>query len=350
METLELELAQVLQDLRCSARQVQALSIRFGWDGAGGATLASAAEATGYTRERVRQLEERVRDRLPGAGASMPVTTRALDLIEALSPVPRGELGERLAAAGLASRPFDPAGVLRAAELAKLPTDVVEDGGILLRRSDGDRMRRARRTAARLARGSGAVHLRAVAARLEEPAGEVRALLSFDPLLRWLDPEREWLALPGRPSRSARALGKMLEAAGVAGRAAGAAGSLHLAQLDDGLRRLGPPLLLPRPVLRAYCGALPWLVVDPESDVVRSLHPIEAGRFLSRLEEDIAAIFVRERRPLRLSELGRLAGAAGVNSTSAMLYAVRSPAFQAVGRGRYALRGASTGAVRTQAA
>ncbi len=340
METLELELTQVLQDMRCSARQVQALSIRLGWDGGGGATLASAAEATGYTRERVRQLEERVRERLPGAGASMPLTTRALDLIEALSPVPRGELGARLVAAGLASRPFDPAGVLRAAELAKLPTDVVDDAGILLRRSDADRMRRARRTAARLARGSGAVHLRAVAARLEEPAAEVRALLSFDPMLRWLDAEREWLALPARPSRSARAIGKMLEVAH----------SLHLAQVDDGLRRLGPPLLLPRPVLRAYCGALPWLVVDQESDVVRPVHPIEAGRFLSRLEAEIAAIFVRERRPLRLSELGRLAGAAGVNSTSAMLYAVRSPAFQAIGRGRYALRGTSAGVVRAQAA
>jgi hypothetical protein len=340
METLELELTQVLHDMRCSARQAQALSIRLGWDGGGGATLATAAEATGYTRERVRQLEERVRVRLPGAGASMPLTTRALDLIEALSPAPSSELGERLAAAGLSSRPFDPAGVLRAAELAQLRTDVVQDSGILLRRSDADRMRRACRTAARLARGSGAVHLRAVAARLDEPPAVVRALLTLEPMLRWLDPEREWLALPARPSRSARALGKMLEVAG----------SLHLAQVDDGFRRLGPPLLLPRPVLRAYCAALPWLAVDPESDVVRPVEPIEAGRFLSGLEEDVAAIFAREQRPLRLSEVGRLAGAAGVNSTSAMLYAVRSPAFQTVGRGRYALRGSSPGTWARQAA
>lgn len=344
METLELELTTVLHDLRCSPRQAQALSIRLGWDGGGGATLAAAAAETGYTRERVRQLEDRVRERLPGAGRRLPLTTRALDLIEALAPASRSELGSRLAAAGLSAGPFDPAGVLRAAELAQLPTGVVEEAGIVFRRSDAERLSRARRTAACFGRRSGAVHLRAVAARLDWPADEVRRLLALEPTLRWLDPEREWLALPGRPSRAARALGKMLEAAAAGG------GSLHLGRVDDGLRRLSPPLLLPRPVLRAYCAVQPWLAVDPESDAVHPVEPLEAGRFLSGLEQQLVAIFVREQRPLRLSELGRLAGAAGANATSAMLYAVRSPAFETVGRGRYALRGAGTGVTQLRAA
>jgi len=349
METLELELTQVLHDMRCSPRQAQALSIRLGWDGGGGATLAAAASATGYTRERVRQLEDRVRERLPGAGARLPLTTRALDLIEALAPASRSELGSRLAAAGLSAGPFDPAGVLRAAELAHLPTDVVEEAGILLRRSDAERLSDALRTAACFARRSGAVHLRAVAARLDWPADEARSLLSLESTLRWLDPDREWLALPARPSRAARAVGKMLESAASAAGGAGD-GSLHLARVDDGLRRLSPPLLLSRPVLRAYCAAQPWLALDPESDVIRPIEPIEPGRFLSGLEREIVAIFAREQRPLRLSELGRLAGAGGANATSAMLYAVRSPAFETVGRGRYALRGASTGVRQRRAA
>ncbi len=247
MNTLEDELARLLRDLRCSERQARALGIRLGWDGRGGVTLAVAAEATGYTRERVRQLEARVRTQLPRRPHRLPLTVRALDLIEALAPAPRRELAARLVAAGIAERPFDPAGVLAAGEMTGLRTGVVERDGLVPRMPDGARIRLARSLAVRLARSSGAVHLRAVAGQLDGSADGARRLLELEPGLRWLDADREWLALPARPSRAARALAKMLAVAG----------SLTLAEVDDGLRLVARPMLMPRPVLRAYCGALP---------------------------------------------------------------------------------------------
>ncbi|HVS85581.1 MAG TPA: hypothetical protein VHD91_08110 [Gaiellaceae bacterium] len=323
---LELELRQALHQIYDNERHEQALAIRLGWDGSGGTTLAAAGSATGYTRERVRQLEARLGPSLAGMDAALPLTMRALDLIEALVPARRHELGLRLCAAGLAEQPFDPVGVLRAAELAGVRVEVVERNGILVRRGDASRLEGARRIAARLAGQSGAVHLRAVAAQVGEPADQTRAVLEVDPAVRWLDADREWLALPGRPSRARRAVEKMLEAAG----------ELHLADVDDGLRTLAPPLLLPRRVLRAWCEAQPWLGLDPDLDVVWSLRP---GRFLSRTERELVALLLDAGRPLRLTEIGRLAPAVGVNSTTAMVYAWRSPAIRCTARGLYVVRG-----------
>jgi DNA-directed RNA polymerase sigma subunit (sigma70/sigma32) len=61
--TLETELASVLREAGFSRRQAHALAVRLGWDGEGGSTLLVAAEAEGCTRERVRQLEQRLRRR-----------------------------------------------------------------------------------------------------------------------------------------------------------------------------------------------------------------------------------------------------------------------------------------------
>lgn len=332
MDTLEHELLRLLHDLRCSPRQACALSIRLGWDGAGGATLAEAAAATGYTRERVRQLEERVRERLAAAPPWLPLTRRALDLVEALAPAPREALAQRLAAVGIAAAPFDPQGVLRAAELTGARPRVVLENALVVGTADTELLREATVLAARLARRSGPVRLRALAARLEEDPEAVRRLLDLRPGIRWLDPEREWLALPAARSRPGRAIAKMLAAAG----------PLPLAEIDDGLRRAAPPLLLPRNLLRAWIAALPWLALDPERDLVSPRRALDPLRLLTPLERSLVAILRDHGPELRVTEAGRLAAEAGLNPTSAMLYLSRSPLFRTVARGRYALRGAGT--------
>ena len=328
MDTLEQELLTLLHDLRCSPRQARALAIRLGWDGAGGATLAEAGAAEGYTRERVRQLEGRVRARMAAAPPALPLTTRAVDLIAALAPAPRGAIAERLVAAGIAERPFDPEGVLRAAELAGSAAPVVVEGDFVLGGDEVELVSATRRLVSRLARRSGPVRLRAVAARLSAEPEAVRQLLDVQADIRWLDPDREWLALPHARSRPARAIEKMLAVAG----------PLPLAELDDGLRRSVQPLFLPRDLLRAWCRALPWLELDADADVVRPRVPLEPRRVLTPLERALVAI-VREHPRLRVSEVGRLAEEAGLNSTSAMLYLARSPLFRTIARGRYELRG-----------
>ena len=115
----------------CEDRQARAVAARLGWDGMGATTLAVAAAAEGYSRERVRQLEERVRGHARVAKVPVPSTKTALRLVEELAPIASHEIGFHLVLAGVSRRPFDVSGLLSAAEILGLDHRVVEDGGML---------------------------------------------------------------------------------------------------------------------------------------------------------------------------------------------------------------------------
>jgi len=72
MTGLEHELAAVLVAARLEGRQGRVVARRLGWDGHGPTTLAAAGGAEGYTRERVRQLEERLKRHLADGGTASP--------------------------------------------------------------------------------------------------------------------------------------------------------------------------------------------------------------------------------------------------------------------------------------
>src|SRR4051794_11141290 len=80
-----------------AARQRRAVARRLGWDGGGPATLADAGAANGYTRERVRQLEERVVDRVGAARPELPVTRAALTVVRDAAPATHAEVADLLA-------------------------------------------------------------------------------------------------------------------------------------------------------------------------------------------------------------------------------------------------------------
>src|SRR5579859_448530 len=104
--TLERELNDVLQAARLDARQRRAVARRLGWDGRPPTTLAAAGVGEGYTRERVRQLEQRLRDHLDRARPPLPLAAAALAAIHARAPACRAELSRELVEAHLAERPF----------------------------------------------------------------------------------------------------------------------------------------------------------------------------------------------------------------------------------------------------
>src|SRR5712691_10435575 len=114
--TLEEELAHLLTAARLDIRQARAVRRRLGWDGHGPTTLAAAGGAEGYTREGVRQLEGRLRRHVERHAPALPLTAAALRTVENAAPAARTDLARLLAAEGIAERPFDPAGVLLAAE------------------------------------------------------------------------------------------------------------------------------------------------------------------------------------------------------------------------------------------
>jgi hypothetical protein len=333
MTTLELELTHVLTAAGLDGRQVRVVARRLGWDGHGVTTLAAAGGAEGYTRERVRQLEKRVKGHLAKGATPLPLTAAALDVIRAAAPSPRPDVARTLMERGLSARPFDPAGVVSAAELGGLRVDVLTLDGLVVRREGAAIPERAMSLARALVARNGATSVSELTRRLEGSglsAAALRRLLEHRGSVTWLDPRREWLVVPAKSSRARTGLRKMLSIAR----------SLSLDDVDEGLRRSARPVALPRAILRSMCESFDWVAVDRRSGAVTATVPLDPARTLSPLERELVRIFRTDGPVLAFARAVQLAADAGINPTSAGLYLTRTPVLQTVARGRYAVRGA----------
>ena len=103
---LEAELAEIAE--RAEPGRTAQFAVRhWGWDGRGGATLkVTGRELGGITRERVRQLCERLSLRLRDEHAPAPALERSLVLAAHAAPTTANDLARRLADERIASRPL----------------------------------------------------------------------------------------------------------------------------------------------------------------------------------------------------------------------------------------------------
>ena len=332
MTTIEQELAEVLDAARLDGRQARVVARRLGWDGHGQTTLAAAGGAEGYTRERVRQLETRLKRHLAQSATPLPLTEAALGIVRTAAPSPRPDIAQTLFERGLSARPFDPAGVITAAELGGLRVDVLALDGLVVRRDGAAIPERAMSLARALVARNGATSVseltRLSGGRLS--TATLRRLLEHSGEVTWLDRRREWFVVPAKSSRAGTGLRKMLSIAR----------SLSLADVDEGLRRSARPVVLPLSILRAMCETFDWIAVDRRSDAVSATVPLDPARTLSPLERELVRIFRTDGPVLAFARAVQLASDAGINPTSAGLYLTRTPVLQTVARGRYAVRGA----------
>lgn len=324
MTALESELEGVLRASRLGPRQARAVSRRLGWDGRPPATLAAAAAGEGYTRERVRQLEQRARRY--AAGLRLPAASSALELVAASAPASRNAVARELERAGIAAAPFDPAGVIVAAEMTGVaaPAVVICDD-IVLSRQQAGAPQSAVSVARKLVVRNGAAHVREVARRLGMRADVVRRVLAARPETTWLTDD--WLIVPARRTRATTGLRKMLSVAP----------ALTLAEAANGLRRPGCGVSLPREVLGALCETLEWICLD--ASVISATVPLDPDRILSPLERALVAIFRESGPVLSFTRAVRLAEEVGINQTSAAIYLGKTPVLKSLARGLYALRG-----------
>jgi hypothetical protein len=326
--TLEEELGALLRRVPFSERQCRALERRLGWDGGRPATLAGAAAEVGYTRERVRQLELRLAGHLARSLPPLPQTVAALVLIAEAAPAGCDELAQVLMRHQVAARPFDPRGVLLAAELARIETGLTERSRIILTHTDVELASRAAIVAQKLASRDGATSPGAVAERLGASNAKVRRLLEVSDAVTWLDPAHEWLAGAGARTRATRALRKVLAVAP----------EVALADVEQALRRPRPQLSLPRDVIRSLCALLPWVHVDP-NDLVSSAELLAIEDELSPIEQVLTGIFHDHGPVLTFACIQRSAESQGMRGGTAAVYLSRSPIFRQTARARYALVG-----------
>jgi hypothetical protein len=323
MSTLEQELGAVLHAARLGPRQARAVSRRLGWDGRPPATLAAAGASEGYTRERVRQLEQRARDVI--GGRRLPSVEAAIDLIESVAPSGRAGVAGALAEAGISKSAFDPEGVLTAGELLGLETGVLVRNSLVVRRRDANIGNTAVAVARRLVIRNGAASVDEVARTLGASGAVVRRLLSAHEETRWLDDE--WLVLPVARSRATTGLRKMLSVAR----------SLMLPDIEDGLLRPGCDVELPRSTLRSLCESLDWVSVD--GNRVTASVELDTSNVLSPLERKLLRIFEAHGPVLAFTHAVRLAEAEGISSASAGIYLGKTPVLRTLRRGVYGLRG-----------
>jgi hypothetical protein len=327
--TVEADLERILDHAELRGRQRQVVARRLGWDGEGGMTLEAAANGQ-MTRERVRQLEDKVKT----ASATtrwLPAVETALDLLAARAPIPTDQAAELLATEGLARCRFDPVGLLKAARFAGLESPLTLAAGCLYIGDQHKQAKRIAEAARRLVSRNGAASVRGIADSLSGAVDPdaIRRVLALDRETRWLDAEREWFFLPTARNRAANHLRKMLAVAP----------SQSIRDVREGFRRYaGREVILPRNVVRELCECFDWVRV--EGDRVAASAPLDYRAVLENTEETLVEIF-REHGPvLDRATAVDLGARSGLDRTTTGLYLGWSPIIERIATNRYALRGA----------
>jgi hypothetical protein len=322
------ELHQVLLGAGFRGRQVTALSARLGLAGQGAVTLAEAGRTAGYTRERVRQLEGRLREHAAAGGHSFVAARGALRQVESLAPAPSTEVASVLAAAGFVPYGFRMSGLLRTADVLRLEHDLCEVDAAMFRARDLGLLEETMTLARRIVRRDGVGNVARLAYELGRAPAAVRRLLALDADVSWLDGQRSWFLVAGTPSRAGNALRKMLSVCC----------PLTLREVREGLRRAARPVVAPDNIIASLCEAVPWLVVDRARDIVTLKVALDANNTHSAIELAILRIFAERGPRLTFSEVVEEGERRGLKPMTVGAYLTRMPALERLGRGVYAAR------------
>jgi hypothetical protein len=350
--SLEAELASIAEATE-PGRTARIAVRHWGWDGRGGATLeATGREFQEITRERVRQLCERLARRLREPGAA-PTPARTLDaallLAAQATPTTAHALARLLADEHVAARPFDPAGLLTAATVlgreATFALDDVKDMRVALP-NPPDPTVDSRELIATIVDTARALVRRAGAARVSDVTGRVAATLGVwaeDPLVTavvsepddfvWLERRSGWFYLPSVAKNSV--VSRVIKVLSVAGR-------IELADLHAGIRRdeRMKDFVMPEYILAELCERIPDVVV--RGDGVALLRPIGAHEVLETTERTLVRILREHGGPMDRRELERACAASGMKASSFNNRIAYSPIIAERGHGRYGLRDGRT--------
>ncbi len=353
--SLEAELAAIAEN--AEPGRTARLAVRhWGWDGRGGATLETTGrELGGITRERVRQLCERLAQRIGAdggpAGAAAPALDRALVLAAHAAPTTANDLARRLADEHIAARPFDPAGLLTAAGVlgreATLTLESVKDVRVVLPHPadpDSDAMA----VIARVVDTARAVVRRSGAARVSDVTGRVAADLAVwvdDDLVRavvsepddfiWLERRTGWFSLSSVAKNAVVSrIAKVLSVTG----------AVRLADLHAGIRRdeRMKDFVMPEYILAELCERLPGVRVG--GDVVSAELRRPPEEVLETTELTLLRLLEQAGGDADRHELERACLAAGMKASSFNNRIAYSPIIRELGHGRYGLRGLRAGA------
>jgi hypothetical protein len=325
------ELFGLLEEIGLRGRQVRGLAVRLGLDGGGARTLAEAGVAAGYTRERVRQLEDRVARYVREARPALPLTRSAVGLLARSAPIAQDSALWLLAGRGYVCGRFDLSGLLAVAEVAGIDHGLRLVGNGVCRHRDADLLPPALAAARRLQRRDGVVALPRLARELRGDASKqaLRRLLAISARVIWLDDKQSWFVVDRVHKRVDALLRKMLTIST----------ALTLDEVERGLRRSFQPVIVPWHIVAPLCELEPWLVVDRDRQTVTRKISFDRTQTLTPIERQLLDLFRDHGPVLSFAEAISLGSKAGLNRPTIGVYLTRSAVIERIERGRYVVRG-----------
>ncbi|MGE3851661.1 MAG: DNA-directed RNA polymerase subunit alpha C-terminal domain-containing protein [Planctomycetota bacterium] len=343
--TVESEIESALT-LLCGPEDAERIGLWLGMDGSAKPTLQSVGDATGVTREAVRQVVTRARTAVAGAASAMPLMRRAIERIESGGLQSDAMAEASLVRDRLCDGRMEPQLLLRAAEFFEVPCNLSRTrfGNRWFVGNEDDfaslRIMRGAATYANVMYGCTTVAH--VSDRLQQPHNGgctasdelLRNVLDSLPSFHWLDEGDGWFWLdqPTKPRGTVLiAIDKIMAVAP----------RVKLAHIHAGIVRAIAKTEHPAPplnVVRELCRQLPDCNVS-RADVVTTSRRPRAKDVLTPTELSLLEAF-RARGPvLTYVQAKRLCEAAGIGAASAGAAVNRAPFVVQLGRGRYALVG-----------
>jgi len=345
--TLESELDQIADALTDRPSAKSAIMARLGLSGDEPMTLEMAGQVVGVTRERVRQLEKKFKERVDECdGIWCPVLDRALQVASESVPTSPSILEEALLTARLVGGRFSPTSLIEAAKTFGKGVPFRRAGPNLAPLGNWPPSSTIRTVTRRLVEHWGATTVTDVELRLEEAGFEVEPrllLLTTESLdgFGWLDQERGWFWIRGTRNRLLNQTQKIMSVAG----------SISLSELRAGVGRhhrmkgFRPP----REVLAALCIASGEYFREGDR-IVGGPQLRDWRDVLGNNERKLAQALFDYGPVMRRDDLERVVVTErGLNRSSFYVYLTYSPIIERYAPGVFGLRGAAVTAAEVDA-
>jgi len=313
-------------------RTASIVSRVYGLDGRGSATLQEAGHEYDLTRERIRQICNRM-GRLVKLQPFVPKLEMCIKFITSRLPDRADNIEQMLVEHRLTQAEFRLEGIRRAAELfnKNIRFDVSEINGVRIavksRKPTAafEIMSIANRTISK----SGVCAVSDIAESLNEERESVIGVLGTKSTVRWLTEDKEWFVIID--SKRNRLLNLVTKVTAVTPTIA--VGELRMALSRN--YRLG--IVPPRSVLAEFCRELGWRV---DADLITSPSGRRADEVLSETERTMTAILEEHGPVLYRTEFQELCARKGISRNTFSMYLWTNPVISRVAVGVYALTGA----------
>jgi hypothetical protein len=332
-------------------KRLPAVLARLHWDGSENErTLEEAGKMVGVTRERIRQLQSKVLDRLPPHPVVMPALDTALTVLAANAPIDPSAAAELLKRDRISERAFHPRSLIAAAKACgrtpSLHIEKIRNHELVVLDPAQASAETTIRIAHALARTSGASNVLDVLAEaggryeVETTEEQVRQVLQRYGDVEFLD--EQWFWCPSRSNDFLRTVSrKMLSVAS----------PIEIVVLREGIRRAFKfrgisaarmwrmPKVPPRNVLAQYFRAHPDFVLG-DGGMVRPARPLDYRSELAGVEQVMVTVLrASPTNVLDRAELLEGCSQRGVTPGSLWVFLSYSPVVERLGPSMWSLRG-----------